>query len=100
MKKANVALVMILAVMLVTGIACCGITPCSVCGKYINPEHQYQYIQLDSDGTCRTQSTHGTWEQDGNVIILNLTTSKPSTYILEGNELKRTTPPGTVYVKE
>ncbi len=100
MKKANVALVMILAVMLVAGIACCGITSCSVCGKYTNPEHQYQYIQLDSDGTCHTQSTHGTWEQDGNVIILTLATSKPSTYILEGNELRLTTPPGAVYVKE
>ena len=100
MKKASVALVMILAVILVAGMACGGITPCSVCGKYVSPEHPYQYIQLDSDGTCRTQSEHGTWEQDGNVIILNLTTSKPSTYILEGNELRRTTPPGTVYVKE
>jgi hypothetical protein len=100
MKKASISLVCILAVVLVVGMACGGITPCSICGKYVSPEHPYQYIQLDSDGTCRTQSDHGTWEQDGNVIILNLTTSKPSTYILEGNELRRATPPGTVYVKE
>jgi len=100
MKKASIALVFILAVILVAGMACGGITSCSVCGKYVSPEHPYQYIQLDSDGTCRTQSAYGTWEQDGNVIILNLSASKPATYILEGNELRRTTPPGTVYVKE
>jgi hypothetical protein len=103
MKKASIALVLILAVMLVAGIACDGITPCEVCGTYVNQEKPSDFLELEADGTFYNEEGGigfiGTWEVEGNTITLQLEDLPFATRVtVQGNTI--IDPDGERWVKQ
>ena len=71
MKKASIALVFILAVVIVTGFACDDIPSCEVCGRYTSSDNSELWLQVDSDNTFYTYTgDSGTWKVEDSTLFL------------------------------
>jgi len=83
MKKARIAVVLLLGILLVSGLACegdvdmlaCVPSICLVCGTYVQQVDSNNYIELRSDRISYLYEggtgTQGTWSYNGVELIMN-----------------------------
>lgn len=95
MKKGSIAIMFMLAIFLVTGLAC-QIISCDVCGTYVNQEDSTEYIELrKSDVFSVREFTwyihgnqyEGTWAESQSVVILAPSNLGRDVFNIEGDTL-------------